>query len=252
MQTLRERILWQYPFAAATAEPAKTTVSVLRRRAVEEADDEARRLFESKVPSSRFQNAGRRSSSAGALSAAARGTAHHTFQELVELERTGSTVELRNEAERLKNEGVLSAEEVAALDFDGLVSFWQSEMGRRIRARSADTHRELPFTVRFTATELAAVGIRLDGVEDGTATTADFIVVQGAVDLAVILPDEIWLVDFKTDQVRPAELADKAGFYAPQLQLYALALERIYQRPVRERWLHFLELGRSVAVAGGG
>jgi ATP-dependent exoDNAse (exonuclease V) beta subunit len=42
----------------------------------------------------------------------------------------------------------------------------------------------------------------------------------------------------------PAKLA----VYEPQLKLYALALERIYQRPVKHRWLHWLHLGKTVEV----
>ena len=67
-------------------------------------------------------------------------------------------------------------------------------------------------------------------------------------DLAVILPREIWLVDFKTDALKPDELADKVRLYTPQLKLYALALARIYGRPVTECWLHFLARAESVRL----
>jgi len=77
----------------------------------------------------------------------------------------------------------------------------------------------------------------------------EFVVVQGFADLAVILPEEIWLVDFKTDHVDSGELAAVVKFYEPQLKLYALALGRIYRRRVTESWLHFLSLKQSVAVA---
>jgi len=76
----------------------------------------------------------------------------------------------------------------------------------------------------------------------------EFVVVQGFADLAVISPDEIWLVDFKTDHVDSRELAAVVKFYEPQLKLYALALGRIYRRPVTESWLHFLSLKKSVTA----
>jgi ATP-dependent helicase/nuclease subunit A len=78
----------------------------------------------------------------------------------------------------------------------------------------------------------------------------EYIVVQGVIDLAVLLPEAIWLVDFKTDRVSEGDLDEHAARYRAQLALYALALERIYRRPVTERWLHFLHLRRSVAVEG--
>jgi ATP-dependent helicase/nuclease subunit A len=72
--------------------------------------------------------------------------------------------------------------------------------------------------------------------------------VQGVADLVVMLPEEMWLVDFKTDQITTADLAGKVKSYEVQLQLYAQALARIYHRPVSETWLHFLALKRSVSL----
>jgi ATP-dependent exoDNAse (exonuclease V) beta subunit len=68
------------------------------------------------------------------------------------------------------------------------------------------------------------------------------------VDLAVLLPKEIWLVDFKTDEFGEDERADKIKSYAPQLKLYARALEGIYKRPVTECRLHFLSHRSDVRI----
>jgi len=42
---LRSMLLWEYPFAAATERPAKSSVTALRRQAEEELDDEAEQVF---------------------------------------------------------------------------------------------------------------------------------------------------------------------------------------------------------------
>ena len=65
----------------------------------------------------------------------------------------------------------------------------------------------------------------------------------------MISAEEIWLLDFKTDQVNPKNLKARVADYRPQIELYALALSRIYGRPVTESWLHFIGLRQSVAVA---
>ena len=65
----------------------------------------------------------------------------------------------------------------------------------------------------------------------------------------MILPDKIWLVDFKTDRFKPEQLPGKLEYYEPQLFLYAIALERIYNKPVKEIWLHFLSLQKSERLA---
>jgi len=64
----------------------------------------------------------------------------------------------------------------------------------------------------------------------------------------VLLPEEIWLADFKTDEIRPAELPEKTRLYAPQLKLYAQALEKIHLRPVTKRWLHFLAARKTMEL----
>jgi ATP-dependent helicase/nuclease subunit A len=81
------------------------------------------------------------------------------------------------------------------------------------------------------------------GLLTNELTAGEFVVVQGVADIAVILPEEVWLLDFKTDDVTAESLADKENFYTPQLDAYSAALGRIYNRPVTRRWLHFLNLG---------
>ena len=139
----------------------------------------------------------------------------------------------------------MTADECAVLDLAALAQFWDSPLGRKIRAQPPDSvKRELPFTARFSPAELATVTGR---PTEGTLAD-EFIVVQGVADLVVLLPAEIWLVDFKTDDVRAGELEMKKRLYEPQLRLYAAALEKIFSRKVTQRALHFLAAQRTVEV----
>src|SRR6185503_10642253 len=141
-EALRKKLEWRYPFAAATTEPAKTSVSALRRRFREETDEEAEPLF--RALSFKSQVRLRAGDVPGKLSAADVGTAHHLFLQLVSLERVGTRAELANEAERMSRAGILSGEARAALNLDALLAFWQSELGGKIRAQNTGTiHREL-------------------------------------------------------------------------------------------------------------
>ena len=81
-----------------------------------------------------------------------------------------------------------------------------------------------------------------------TAAAEEFVIVQGVIDLAVVAPEEIWVLDFKTDHFAEQELAAKTALYRPQLVLYGQAIARIYGRPVTKRWLHFFAVGRTVAL----
>jgi ATP-dependent exoDNAse (exonuclease V) beta subunit len=89
---------------------------------------------------------------------------------------------------------------------------------------------------------------RFTGEKPEPGLESEFIVMQGVADLVVLLRDEIRVVDFKTDALRPGELSGKTTLYAPQLKVYACALARIYRRPVSECWLHFLHVRQSVQI----
>src|SRR5205085_1628593 len=128
---------------------------------------------------------------AGKLSAAETGSAHHLFLELVSLSCVGTVDRLRGEAQRLLAARRLSAEQVAALNFDEVMSFWRSDVGKEILGRQEEVHRELEFTTRFSAAEVAGLNL-MRGID---LLEGEFFVVQGAVDLAVLLKDEIWLLD---------------------------------------------------------
>jgi ATP-dependent helicase/nuclease subunit A len=238
-QKLQETLTWEYPFVAATQRAAKSSVTALRRQAAEELDDEMELTF----PTQNFALAGRRNSRTR-LSAAETGTAHHKFLQQFALANANDVATLKSEADRLELEKILSADERGALALEDIAAFWNSEPGRKIRAQAANVRRELAFTARFRPAELAAItGAKSEpGLED------EFVVVQGVADLVVLLPEEIWIADFKTDEITAHGLPEKKRLYSPQLKLYAQALEKIYSRPVTERWLHFLSVRKTVSV----
>jgi ATP-dependent helicase/nuclease subunit A len=244
LEMLRKRIEWKYPFAPATREPAKTSVSALRRRANEGMDEEATELYGFGDSNAGQLSRTRQSFTRNQMSRADLGSVHHTFLQFVSLERVTTADELKIEAERLVRQKTLTKEEATLLNFKGLAAFWRSEIGERIRAQKTAVRRELHFTARLSAIEVA----ELIGEPAAQELANEFIVVQGVVDLAVVLPQEMWLVDFKTDALKADELADKMRFYEPQLKLYARALSEIYRRPVTEAWLYFLGPGKAVEI----
>jgi ATP-dependent helicase/nuclease subunit A len=250
-EKLRLMLTWQYPHEAATRRAAKSSVTELRRTA-EETDDEAEKLFTAPAPPAaaaeptpatpasprirKCEAASRR------LNASEIGAAHHKFLQHIGLAETSN---LAAEAARLLRENLLTADEHAVLDLAALGMFWESPLGRSICKQPPEAvKRELPFTARFSPPEIAII----TGRPADKTLKDDFIVVQGVADLVVLLPEEIWLVDFKTDDLREGELAAKKQTYRPQLQLYASALEKIFSRKVTRRALHFLAIRQTVDV----
>jgi ATP-dependent helicase/nuclease subunit A len=223
----RDRLDWRYPFGGDTSIPAKTAVSDLRREMVNADEEEAPRLFRAETTSSAPR---------GGLTPAEIGSAHHTFLQHLALERANSLAGLREEAARLCRENRLTTEQCTWLDLEALAAFWQSAQGRQLLEQRACLRRELAFTARLKAAELSGLG----AAKFAQAGAGEFVVVQGVIDLAAILSEEIWLLDFKTDHFPAQELNDKIGLYRPQIELYSAAMSRIHLRPVTRRWLHFL------------
>jgi ATP-dependent helicase/nuclease subunit A len=246
-EKLQKILSWRYEFGAATRRAAKSSVTTLRQQA-EEMDDEAEQVF--RLPSSQKRLAGahappnsKRKAESGKrkLNAAETGVAHHKFLQHFALEKNG---DLAAEAERLARENYLSADELAVLDLEMISAFWNSETGQKIRRHAANVKREFAFTAKFSPAELDEIFARKPSPE----LAGEFVVVQGVADLVVLLPKEIWIVDFKTDEVDVGDLTEKTKFYAPQLKLYARALAKIYSRPVTNCWLPFLSARKTVPV----
>ena len=106
-----------------------------------------------------------------------------------------------------------------------VAAFHASELGRRA-ARATRIEREFDFLME---------------IED--------VVMRGQIDLWFEDAGELVLVDYKTDEVKTRETATRAQFYAPQLRLYALALERIAGRTPAHAYVYFLRPDVAVPVS---
>ena len=85
--------------------------------------------------------------------------------------------------------------------------------------------REFKFSILDNASDYAS------GLED------EKVLLQGVVDCALIEADGITIVDFKTDRVTKDSLPSLTAHYRPQVETYAQALERIFEMPVKRKYL---------------
>jgi ATP-dependent helicase/nuclease subunit A len=238
-QRLEQRLTWKYPFSFATRQPAKTSVTVLRRQSLANEESHIHSFTEAVA-----SGGGSHRAPASSVPAVDVGSAQHAFLRWVALDQVGSIESLQAEARRLVEIQALTAEAAGLLDFAGLAAFWKSELGSHIRAHPENVQRELVFTARFTLPELA----HLTGQQPSVDGQEEFVVVQGVADLVLILADEIWLVDFKTDRAGEQRAAE----YELQLKLYARALAQIYRRPVTQSWIYFLTTREAVPISNKG
>ena len=139
------------------------------------------------------------------------------------------------EVERLEQERLISPEQAKMVDCDRLNAFFATPLGTKIR-ESQRVLREFKFSL------LDDAGKYYPGV------TSEQIILQGVVDCALIEDDGIIVLDFKTDYVTEETLALVAEKYRSQVSVYADALTRIYQKPVKSAQLYFFALNRFVDV----
>ena len=230
---LRTRLLWTYPHQDATQQPAKTTVSELRKNSFRTDGGEESQLCEpSSLSNKPFPS---RRERVDELPPQKIGEVYHRFLELITPSPDFSLPVLDQERQRLVSNQTFKPLEANCLDLTCISRFWNSPLGLEILSHWTAVRRELPFTMRLRRTDLEGLNISLPRLPED-----DFIIVQGMVDLVVILPSELWVLDFKTDRGSPQELDSKTEHYRTQLNLYSVALSRIYNRPVTKVLLNFL------------
>ena len=222
---------WTYPMAWASALPSKLTASGLE--GTDSPDADAVELS----PGTKRRATPRRPrlTPETTLTAAEKGTAVHTALQFIDFARCGSPEGIRAELARMEARGHLTAAQAAAVDPELIRNFFRSNVGRRV-LKAEKIWRELRFSLLFGAEEFFDV------------PPGEQIMVQGVVDCCFLADGALTIVDYKTDHVTPDTLAARTAEYAPQLRVYAGALERLLSLPVREGVLFFLRSGREARI----
>lgn len=219
LENLRQNFAFKYPFEKLVGIQSKASVSILANKAESE-----KYSFTSK-PS--FM-------SDGGISATERGTAMHKVMEFFDFKKWNIPEE---ELDRLAEWQFISSTERETINISALNNFFHSNIFQRMM-KSNSIHREMRFL-----TELPAKTI-------DNALADDFsdekVIVQGAVDVCFVEDDSVVILDFKTDRTDNPETLVEA--YGEQLNIYALACEKIFNKPVKEKLIYSFSLGRVITV----
>ena len=116
-----------------------------------------------------------------------------------------------------------------------IFGFFATELGQKIRI-SADVIREFKFS------------ILVDAGEEDPALLGQKILLQGVVDCALVETDGISIVDFKTDRVYDGEEEVVANRYRGQIDTYAKALERIFEKQVKAKYLYLFHINKLLKL----
>ena len=202
---------------AGTATVKKTSVSAVLRDEKRAADDEIHQRDVEIMRLPRFMQE-------KTMTGAQIGTAFHRAVCMIDLDalRGAPSIErvVGAELARLREQGVLTAQEAQAITVPMLTRLFASPVGVRM-LESPRVEREWAFTFRRTAS-------------DGAVQ-----LIQGIVDCCFLENGKWVLVDYKTDRDAKGAIERHRG----QLELYAQALAGITGIPVRDRVLFLVRLG---------
>ena len=229
-EKLRRALGFVYPHTAATQAPSKLTATDLKGRfkdaeAAEDTREQHRRTGTLRRPA--FLGETRDQT--------AFGNAMHRALQYIRYEDCGSEGAIREEVARMVERGLLTPEQGELVDCGKLARFFETEIGRKLM-KGVSHVREFKFSILedagLYAPELAGEQVLL----------------QGVADCAILEPEGITVLDFKTDYVTEDTVGEVLRKYRPQVEFYARALSRIFEKPVKGRYLYLVRLNRFVEV----
>ena len=228
VECLRQGLQFRYAHTAATIAPSKQTATQRKGRVK---DEEAAQNTEEPRPRHRawrkpaFVEKNTRGK--------ARGSATHLALQYIRFECCTDSASVECEVRRLVEERFLTTEQGSLVDCEKLARFFETPIGMQLRSGD-NVLREFKFSILDDGSAYA------DGLE------GEKILLQGVVDCALMEPDGITVVDFKTDRVTEETLFETAERYRPQVEAYADALSRIFEKKVKRSCLYFFSLDRFV------
>ena len=230
---LDAQIDYVYPFEDEGKMKLKFTVSELKKWAslAEEAGEE---MYEEPVVMPLIPEFLKEEET---LTGASRGSAYHKLLELLDFTEDYGAENLTAAVERLREEGRMTDEMSECICPQDILRFLRCRSGRRMSAaaRNGKLYKEQPFVLSMDASEIYPEDL-----------SGEKILVQGIIDVYFEEPDGLVVLDYKTDKIKTGdELKEK---YHAQLDYYAQALERLTEKPVKEKIIYSFTLGEEITV----
>ncbi len=165
------------------------------------------------------------------LSGAQKGTIIHYIMQKFNPKNEVSIEEVKKFINELVINEEITLNEANSITPSFIVDFYKSEIGKRI-LKSERVYKEAPFEIEIGISDIMDI------------QSEEKIILQGIIDCYFYEDDEIVLVDFKTDYYENLEeIREK---YRQQLQLYALAIERITTKKVKNRFLYLFSTANMI------
>ena len=220
------KLSYVYPYGEAAGIKSKYSVTELgRSEALGEADSRPEEGAAQKLARPEFAGG------ATALTAARTGTAMHLIMEKTDFRMAAEQGRgyIERVAAGLHEDGLLTDDDMKAVDIGNIEAFFAEETGRRAAA-SDSLHKESEF-------------ISLREIGDSE------VIVQGIIDCYFEEADGIVLIDYKNSRVA-GERGEKdiAARYEGQIRMYGEALEEALGKKVKEAYLYLFEMRKFIPM----
>lgn len=233
LQQLEQGLNFQYAHPQATHAPSKQTATQRKGRIkdqeVAENAQEQKQIYRTWRKPSFIDTA------AASVEPAAQGTALHKFLQYVDYWQCNSIAAITGELRRLVDSEKLTAAQAEMIDCTALITFFESPIGIELR-NATNVLREFKFSILD------------DGSSFGKGLEDEKILLQGVVDCAILEDDGITVIDFKTDRVTGSHLDMAVQHYRNQVEAYAFALSRIFEKPIKRACLYFFHSHQCVDI----
>lgn len=228
-EALKQALTYAYPHQAATLAPSKQTAT--GRKGREKDQEAAENTQEPRKP----ERAWRRPTF---LDAQARGkdygSAIHAALHFLRYGACHSEEAIEQELSRLVEEKFLTQAQRELVKPEKLARLFATPLGQKLM--TGKCLREFKFSILD------------DGSHYGEGLEGERVLLQGVVDCALLEPDGITIVDFKTDRATQQTLPELLSRYRLQVDTYAQAMSRIYELPVKKRYLYVFALDAFVEI----
>ena len=232
-EQIQKRFQWQYENEALTQIKGKLSVTELKGmfRSKEESDILPLGLKKQVVPEFLRDKKG--------LSSTEKGNILHQFMELLDYHVCVDRPSLEQYLKCCVDRGILTIKERESISLDAVLSFLQCDLGQRMRQAYLENRlfREQQFVIGMPMKEINTESDR-----------EDIVILQGIIDAYFIENNEIIILDYKTDRVKPGDEEKLIKRYTTQLHYYAKTLERLLKLPVKQKYIYSFALNSSIEI----
>ncbi|MBN2851685.1 MAG: helicase-exonuclease AddAB subunit AddA [Clostridia bacterium] len=225
-QEVEKRFNWRYPFENEINLYRKISVTEMKKLKERSLDSESGELInDTLIEKPDFMEG------YSTIDRALRGTMVHNLMAYIDFKKVFEQGYLEKCID-----GMGLEEDVIPL----IQSLFKDEIGQRMM-KAEILYREKSFMLPMKTVDIY-------GELKGLISEDHQTMIQGVIDCMFIEDDQVVIIDYKTDYVKPGQEQEKADVYQVQLDLYAKAVEEILQKKVKQKVIFLLHTGKALYV----